>query len=147
MALKINIITPGTNDKSHRDLIANYEKRVSRFAELNWRFVKSGDKNIENLNIQKVLAGERYIVLDENGKNLTTEEIAEQFSKQMQSGNPVFNIVVGGAYGLNDEIIDKADAVWAFGKITLPHQLVRLLLSEQIYRAMTIISNHPYHHK
>lgn len=147
MALKINIITPGPNDKSIKDLIANYEKRISRFAELNWKFVKSADKNTENLNIQKILAGVVYIVLDENGKNISTAEIAQQFSKQMQSGNPVFNIVVGGAYGLSDTVIANADAVWAFGKITLPHQLVRLLLSEQIYRAMTIISNHPYHHK
>jgi len=146
MALKINIYTPGSNDKSVEDLINDYEKRISRFAEINWKFVKSGDKNTENSNLQKALEGHKYIVLDENGANITTLEIADKLSKQMQSGNPILNIVIGGAYGLSDEVIDKAEARWAFGKITLPHQLVRIILAEQVYRAMAVINNHPYHH-
>lgn len=146
MALKINIYTPGTNDKSFQDLILDYEKRISRFAEINWRFVKSGDVVSENQNIIKALEGAKYIVLDEHGSNITTLEIAEKLSKQMQSGNPVLNIVIGGAFGLSEEIISQADRTWAFGKITLPHQLVRLIVAEQIYRGLAILNNHPYHH-
>lgn len=146
MALKINIYTPGSNDKSVQDLILDYEKRISRFAAINWRFVKSGDVVSENQNIIKALEGEKYIVLDEHGTNITTLEIAEKLSKQMQSGNPTLNIVIGGAYGLSEEIIKHAEASWAFGKITLPHQMIRLILTEQIYRAMAVNNNHPYHH-
>ena len=146
MALKINIYTPGPNDKSIQDLILDYEKRISRFAELNWKFVKPGDKITENSNLRKALEGHKYIVLDEYGTNVSTIEIANKLSKQMQSGNPTLNIVIGGAYGLSEEIIKQAEASWAFGKITLPHQIVRIILTEQIYRAMAVNNNHPYHH-
>lgn len=146
MALNINIYTPGSHDKSMQSLINDYEKRLSRFAELNWVFVKSGDKKSENSNLTKALVNKIYIVLDENGLNVNTLEIANIFSKQMQSGKPSINIVIGGAYGLDEQIVSSAYAVWAFGKITLPHQIVRLITTEQIYRAMAILNNHPYHH-
>lgn len=147
MALKINIYTPGANDKSVQDLINIYEKRLSRFAELHWKIVKTGDKKSENAYIQKAINKEKYIVLDEGGTNVSTLEIADKFSKQMQSGQPVINLVIGGAYGLGDEIVNNADAIWAFGKITLPHQLVRLITTEQIYRALAVLNNQPYHHQ
>lgn len=147
MTLKINIFTPGTHDKAYLPLISEYQKRTSRFAEVNWNLVKTGDKTSENLNLLKAISGARYIVLDENGSNIRTEDIAVAFSSKMQSGDPVINLVIGGAYGLDDELIKNAEAIWALGKITLPHQLVRLIITEQIYRALTIIANHPYHHK
>jgi 23S rRNA (pseudouridine1915-N3)-methyltransferase len=146
MSLQINIITPGSSSKEYLPLINEYLKRATRYAKVTWEITKGSDKKSENEHLRKVLVTKKYIVLDEHGKNIKTEDIANEFSAVMQSGNPVINLVIGGAYGLDDEIISGSSASWAFGKITLPHQLVRLITAEQIYRALTIINNHPYHH-
>mgnify|MGYP006268836397 CR=1 FL=1 len=146
MSFQIHIHTPGAHSKDILPLINDYEKRISRFASLSWKIVKSGTKESENDALKKSLNSSPYIVLDEHGKNVTTLDIANTFSKTMQSGSPILNIVIGGAYGLNEEVLTKASASWAFGHVTLPHQLVRLITAEQVYRAMAVINNHPYHH-
>lgn len=147
MSFQIHVYTPGSHSKVYSDLISEYEKRISRFAELKWHITKGADKNSENLHLKEALSGKKYFVLDEHGQNITTQDIAKAFSNAMQSGTPEINLVIGGAYGLDAEMITEASASWAFGHITLPHQLVRLITSEQCYRAMTIINGHPYHHQ
>lgn len=146
MSLQIHIYTPGAHNKDYSLLINEYEKRSLKNAKISWTITKGTDKKSENDNLKKALTGKKYIVLDEHGKNITTQYIANEFSRAMQGGNPIVNLVIGGAYGLDDELIKGASADWAFGHITLPHQLVRLITAEQIYRAITIINNHPYHH-
>jgi 23S rRNA (pseudouridine1915-N3)-methyltransferase len=85
------------------------------------------------------------IALDERGKQLTSPDFANIFAKQRDSGRSDISILIGGPDGFDASIRLRADLVLSFGAMTIPHQLVRVLLMEQLYRAATIMSNHPYH--
>jgi 23S rRNA (pseudouridine1915-N3)-methyltransferase len=87
----------------------------------------------------------RIIALDESGKTLSSPEFAHQLKTWQQQGHSSYAVVIGGADGLSDELRKSAHLVWSFGRVTWPHMLVRALVAEQIYRAQTIISGHPYH--
>ncbi|MEJ8568455.1 23S rRNA (pseudouridine(1915)-N(3))-methyltransferase RlmH [Elongatibacter sediminis] len=84
------------------------------------------------------------VVLDETGLQWTTADLSRQLADWMQFGDDI-HFLIGGPDGLNQETRDRADRVWSLGKLTLPHPMVRLILAEQIYRAWTILQNHPYH--
>lgn len=86
------------------------------------------------------------VVLDEHGENLDSASIAGEIRAWRDSGRETIAFVIGGADGLGDEIKRRADLCVAFGTATWPHQLVRVMLLEQIYRAVAIIAGHPYHH-
>ena len=91
-----------------------------------------------------VPAGARLILLDERGKSLTSEVFAADFGKARDSGVPATVLVIGGPDGL-DEDLRRSGAAIAFGAMTWPHQMVRIMAAEQIYRAITILTGHPYH--
>lgn len=83
-------------------------------------------------------------VLDIKGKMLSTEKLADKLQTAMTDGDDI-SLVIGGADGVSDEVLAKADFRWSLSDLTLPHPLVRVVLIEQLYRAMSIINNHPYH--
>nr|WP_047580959.1 23S rRNA (pseudouridine(1915)-N(3))-methyltransferase RlmH [Methylobacterium sp. ZNC0032] len=85
------------------------------------------------------------IALDERGRQLGSEAFATRLATARDSGTGHASLIIGGADGLSEEIRDRADITLAFGALTIPHQIVRALVLEQLYRAMTIISGHPYH--
>lgn len=85
------------------------------------------------------------IVLDERGKAASSEEFAAELGRLRDSGRRALIYAIGGADGLGDVVRTKAAAMLSFGRMTVPHQLVRVLLLEQLYRAATILSGHPYH--
>lgn len=87
---------------------------------------------------------EQLICLDVRGKNLSTEQLSDKIHDAMQVGDDLA-FVIGGADGLSRDVLAKADFKWSLSNLTLPHPLVRVLLMEQLYRAMTIIHHHPYH--
>ena len=87
----------------------------------------------------------KVVVLDERGKNMTSPELAEIFENWMTAGTSEICFLIGGADGHLEETRQKADLILSFGKLTLPHILMRAVLVEQIYRAETIIAGHPYH--
>lgn len=87
----------------------------------------------------------KVVVLDERGKNMTSPELADIISGWMNNGTSEICFLIGGADGHLESTRQKADLVLSFGKLTLPHILMRAVLSEQIYRIETIISGHPYH--
>ncbi|WLP95001.1 23S rRNA (pseudouridine(1915)-N(3))-methyltransferase RlmH [Psychrobacter sp. M13] len=87
---------------------------------------------------------EQLWVLDVKGKMLSTEGLADKLSEAMQQGDDVA-LVIGGADGVSPEVLAKADIKWSLSALTLPHPLVRVVLMEQLYRAMSINNNHPYH--
>ncbi|MEJ7671383.1 MAG: 23S rRNA (pseudouridine(1915)-N(3))-methyltransferase RlmH [Chitinophagaceae bacterium] len=91
-------------------------------------------------------ASDVLIVLEEKGKQLTSEKLAEliQLYANKSAKNLVF--LIGGAYGIDQKIINRANFVWSLSQLVFPHQLVRLILAEQVYRACTIIRNEKYHH-
>jgi 23S rRNA (pseudouridine1915-N3)-methyltransferase len=89
-------------------------------------------------------AGARLVALDENGKSVSTQALAKLLSGWMGDGsNPVF--AIGGADGLADAVRERADRIVSLSALTLPHQLVRVVLAEQLYRAWSILARHPYH--
>ena len=89
--------------------------------------------------------GSVLILLDERGKALDSEAFADLLGKYRDAGKRDLTIAIGGADGLDPALHDRADAVLCLGKLTWPHQLVRILIAEQLYRAVTILSGHPYH--
>ena len=91
------------------------------------------------------IEGSRRVVLDERGKMFTSGEFAKRLAALRDTGAPATLFIIGGADGLAEHVRGEADLILAFGAATLPHQLVRVLLAEQIYRALTILSGHPYH--
>lgn len=112
---------------------------------------RSSSKNKENiLNTEcqrikaAIPAGCRLVVLDEQGKQWSTVQLAEEIEKWMQEGgNTVF--IIGGADGLHEDIKSLAHATFSLSNLTFPHGFVRVLLAEQLYRAVSLIKNHPYH--
>ncbi len=90
-------------------------------------------------------AGSFLVALDEGGKALDSRAFAREIAERRDSGLKTLDVAIGGPDGLAPAILDKAGLRLAFGKMTWPHQLVRVMLAEQLYRAVTILSGHPYH--
>lgn len=151
--MKINIVCVGKiKEIFFTDAIKEYEKRISRFAELKIIEVDEESKQT-NLQIKSRLEGEKLlskcsgviIALESKGKLLSSEDIAEFIKTKNVQGKSEFSFVIGGSNGLSDEVLSRAEVRVSFGKITFPHQLFRVVLVEQIYRALTIIEGLPYH--
>jgi len=89
--------------------------------------------------------GAKLIVLDEHGKSIASEDFAKRLARFRDDSAQTTAFLIGGADGLDETLRKKADLTLAYGSATFPHQIVRILLAEQIYRAVTILSGHPYH--
>ena len=89
--------------------------------------------------------GAVVISLDEHGKSITSEALAAQIGRWRDDGRAAAAFIIGGADGLDPAFLAKANMVLSFSPLTWPHQLVRIMLAEQLYRATTILSGHPYH--
>jgi 23S rRNA (pseudouridine1915-N3)-methyltransferase len=104
-------------------------------------------KLLEEEMILKKLQPHHYLVLlDERGKLLTSPQWAQQFQQMMNMGTKTLVILIGGAFGVTDNIRRQAKQVWSLSHLVFPHQLVRLMVAEQVYRAFSILNNSPYHH-
>ena len=96
--------------------------------------------------LKKIKPADFIVVLDERGKSLASEELAVLLEKHQQSGTQKMIFITGGAYGFSDAVRQRANLLLSFSKFTFTHQMIRLLLAEQVYRAMTILKNEKYHH-
>jgi 23S rRNA (pseudouridine1915-N3)-methyltransferase len=104
-------------------------------------------KLVEEELILKKLQPQHYLVLlDEHGKQLNSIQWAHQFQQLMNQGTKTLVLLIGGAYGVSDTIKKRANQTWSLSSLVFPHQLVRLILAEQVYRAFSILNNSPYHH-
>ncbi len=149
----IKIITVGNiKEKYFKDAIEEYKKRISKYTKIEIIEVKDEgfteiDKNLklEKESILKHISEKEYIITMEiEGKELTSKEFAEKIRTiQIENSNIVF--IIGGSYGLSDSIKSKARFHLSFSKMTFPHQLFRVILLEQIYRAFKINNNENYH--
>ena len=149
----IKVITIGTiKEKYLKDAISEYQKRLQKYTNLEIIELKDEglveiDKalHLEGEKIKKHLNDKDYIItLEIDGKQLTSPEFAEKINNiQIESSNIVF--IIGGSYGLSDEIKNMARFHLSFSKMTFPHQLFRVILLEQIYRAYKIMHNESYH--
>lgn len=121
---------------------------LSRTTEISESRASNGEtrKREEAATLQKTLPdGGVLVLLDERGKALDSEAFAGLIETCRDQGKRDMTIVIGGADGLDPSLYEKADVVLCLGKMTWPHQLVRILIAEQLYRAVTILSGHPYH--
>ena len=158
--MKIDICCVGkVKESSFREMINEYTKRLSRYANVSIKEVadeKTPDnassaeeeiiKNKEGARLLNVLKDDYYkIILAIDGKNLSSPELADKIDKIGLSGKSHIQFVIGGSLGLSDDVIKKADMKLSFGRMTFSHQLMRVILLEQIYRSYRIISNEPYH--
>jgi len=158
--MKIKVITVGKlKEKYLKDGIAEYSKRISRFAKLEMIELadeKTPDKASESEN-QKILEieGQRIlskvadrdfvIVLAIEGKMFSSEEFSKQLEEASIKGFSTLTFIIGGSLGLAQDVKKRSNLSVSFGRLTLPHQLMRLVLVEQIYRAFTIQQGSPYH--
>ena len=99
----------------------------------------------EAKNLRASLPDGVVVALDERGKSIGSETFANQIGRWRDDGRPAASFVIGGADGLLPEFVSQADLVLSFSPLTWPHQLVRIMLAEQLYRTTTILSGHPYH--
>ncbi len=149
--VRFDIIAAGRLKNNGMDsLCAEYEKRMQWRISIHEVVSKHKDAKAiqadEHTQIQKLIHPNSYLViLDERGKTLKSLDFAKQIDTELSQGNAHFQCVLGGADGLSDEIRNKANLLLSFGKQTWPHQLARVMLLEQIYRAQQIIAGHPYH--
>lgn len=149
----IKLITVGTiKEKYLKDAIDEYTKRIKKYTNIELIEVKdeglveeSKAISLEAEKIKKHLSPRDYIITMEiEGKQLTSEEFSEKLNQiQIENSNIVF--IIGGSYGLSDEIKQMSKLHLSFSKLTFPHQLFRVLLLEQIYRCYKILNNESYH--
>jgi len=111
------------------------------------RAAGNSTENIQLIEAKRILEaiGKDYcIALDEHGLEITTLQLADKLKDWQLSGRDVA-LIIGGADGLHSTVKQKADWLWGLSKLTLPHAMVRVILAEQLYRAHSVINNHPYH--
>lgn len=154
--ITVNIVCVGNlKEKYWKDAIEEYKKRISPYARLNIVEVKESlygtspkdiliAKSEEAENIKKYLAG-YVIALEISGKSFSSEEFAQSFQTLLNQGNSTITFLIGGSYGIDKDLSDSVNMKLSFSKFTFPHQLMRVVLVEQIYRAFTILNGKTYH--
>lgn len=150
----IKIIAIG---KKHESWIATgverYQKRLARPWNVEWVLLPHSTQTSLGARLEeseRILSrlnpSDFVVVLDERGTLLDSPALSRQLETAFVTGkSPV--CIIGGAYGVSEQLIERADLVWSLSPLVFPHQLVRLLLSEQLYRAQEIAAGHPYHHE
>ena len=158
--MKISVISVGKiKEKYLRDAVAEYVKRLSRYCRL--EMIEVADEKTpdqageaaeeairakEGERLLKYIREDMYVItLEISGKMLTSEEFAEKIETLGIQGNSSIAFVIGGSIGLGKEVLKRSDLALSFSKMTFPHQLMRVILLEQVYRAYRIINGEPYH--
>lgn len=158
--MKITLITVGKiKEKYLKDAVNEYVKRLSRYCKL--EIVEVADEKTpdnasdvicdairskEAERILKYVRDDAYVItLEIKGKQITSEELAEKIDRLGVQGTSHIIFIIGGSIGLGEEVLKKSDFALSFSKMTFPHQLMRVILLEQVYRSYRIISGEPYH--
>ncbi len=156
--MRITLMLVGNTDKKYLlEGIEDYHKRVVHYLPFEIR-VLPDVKNSRNITteqqkeregkalLDQVTPGDELVLLDVGGIELSSPGLAGFVEKRMLSGTRQLTFVVGGPYGFSEAVYKRADAKMSLSRLTFPHQLVRLIFMEQLYRALTIIKGEPYHH-
>ena len=158
--MKITIVCVGKiKEKFYRDALVEYTKRLSRYCSLSITEVadektkeQASDvecaiiKDREGERILKSIREDGYVItLAIDGKNLDSVELSKKIESLALTGKSNLYFVIGGSLGLSDEVMKRADYKLSFSRMTFPHQLMRVILLEQIYRSYRIINHEPYH--
>lgn len=156
--MKIQLWSIGRQHESYvKDGIEDFTARLQKYFPAEWLIIpapkKAASLNVTEFKKQEAVAilsrlqkDDCVILLDEKGKQISSPELAEmvQHYANKSTGRLVF--LIGGAYGVDETIFNRANFVWSLSKLVFPHMLVRLILAEQLYRACTILRNEKYHH-
>ncbi|HPG10570.1 MAG TPA: 23S rRNA (pseudouridine(1915)-N(3))-methyltransferase RlmH [Chitinophagaceae bacterium] len=138
--------------------VEEFTQRVGRYYKTEWHIIPP-PKNAASLSetelkkkeaelvLDLVQPGDHLVALDENGKQMSSKKLATFIQARTNESTKHLIFLIGGAYGLDVAVIQKAAFSWSLSDLTFPHQLVRLILAEQVYRACTIIRNEKYHHQ
>ena len=157
--MNIKLIAIGkTDDKNLQALIDEYQKRLSFYIKFEMELIPD-IKNVKNISeiqqkekegeliLSKLSPTDYLILLDENGKTYTSVEFSNELQKKMNAGIKTLVYVIGGPYGFSEAVYQKAQQKISLSKMTFSHQMIRLFIVEQTYRAFTILKNEPYHHE
>lgn len=148
--MKLLILTVGKEKHDLTDdVLRHFETRILRYLPLEWAYVQhESTKEKEGEKIISLLKKEDYVaLLDEKGKGMKSEEFAELIENRMVDSTKRMVFVIGGAYGVSDAVHVRANYTWKLSSLVFPHMLVRVILAEQLYRAMTILRGEKYHHE
>ncbi len=149
--MKIIILAIGKEkDFSGYEIVREYTERISHYCSCEWKYIPGSGAQEDNAKLVEAMeregSGSYAIALDEIGKEYTSRTFADVIQARMNESVRTLFIIIGGSYGLNEEVRSRARMTVALSKLTFPHQLVRLILIEQLYRAFTIIRGEKYHH-
>lgn len=146
------------HDSYVKEGITEFTKRISKYFPVEWNIIpvpknagmlsEMDLKKREGETILQWLKADDYLIaLDEHGKQFSSEGLSEFLQERASASNKNLVFLIGGAYGLDAAVLRRAQLKWSLSQLTFPHQLVRLILAEQVYRACTILKNEKYHHK
>ena len=157
--MKISLWSIGKSNETYvKDGVEEFTKRASRYYTVEWTIIPP-PKNAGMLSeadlkkkeaeiiLQWLKPDDYLIALDERGKELTSEGLANFIQNRSNESAKNLVFLIGGAFGIDEQVLSKAKFKWSLSQLTFPHQLVRFILAEQIYRACTILRNEKYHHK
>ncbi|HKL36893.1 MAG TPA: 23S rRNA (pseudouridine(1915)-N(3))-methyltransferase RlmH [Salegentibacter sp.] len=147
-----------TDNRELKQLIEVYKKRLQFYNKFEIDIIpdlkktKSLDENQQKekegeLILAKVQNSDFLVLLDENGKEFSSEKFSAYIQKRLNSGLKQLIFVIGGPYGFSEAVYQRANSKVALSQMTFSHQMVRLFFTEQLYRAFTILKNEPYHHR
>ena len=157
--MKVTLICVGkVKEKFYRDAIKEYEKRLGEYIKLNTIEINDEKVKVENdseialamekegNNILSKIKDTQYVItLEILGKSISSEQFAAKIDNLMLTGKSDVVLVIGGSYGLSDSVKKRSDYALSFSKMTFPHQMMRVVLLEQVYRAYRIITGASYH--
>lgn len=157
--MKVTLICVGkVKEKFYRDAIKEYEKRLGAYIKLNTIEISDEKVKVENdseialamekegNNILSKIKDTQYVItLEILGKSISSEQFAAKIDNLMLTGKSDVVLVIGGSYGLSDSVKKRSDYALSFSKMTFPHQMMRVVLLEQVYRAYRIITGASYH--
>ena len=157
--MKIQLWSIGKpHDKELRTAIDQFTQRCNNYFSVEWNIIAT-PKNAGSLPeaelkkkeaeivLNSLEKGDYLVTLDERGKQLTSEWLADFINSRANESVRRLIFLIGGAYGIDESVLKAAQLKWSLSSLTFPHQLVRLILAEQLYRAFTILRNEKYHHK
>ena len=157
--MKIQFWSIGKANESHvEEGIQLFTKRITNYYPVQWQIISTPKnaavmsevdlKQKEGETILGLLKKEDYLLLlDERGKQLSSEGLAEFIQQRANESQKNIIFLIGGAFGVSKEVMDRANYKWSLSQLVFPHQIVRMLLAEQVYRACSINRNEKYHHQ
>ena len=157
--MKIQFWSIGKNNEPYvKTGVEDFTKRISNYFKVEWNIIpvpknagmmseRDLKKKEGELVLQWLNKDDYLVVLDERGKQLSSEGLAEFIQARANESTKKLIFLIGGAFGIDEAIFKRANYKWSLSYLVFPHQLVRLIIAEQVYRACTILKNEKYHHK